>query len=59
MTDSLYIEQLLEELEGKGLVIRDGKTTDGRERIYLLNPVTLPVSERRRQAQIRREAKIL
>ena len=59
MTDSLYIEQLLEELEGKGLVIRDGKTTDGWERIYLLNRVTLPVSERRRQAQIRREAKIL
>ena len=36
MTDSLYIEQLLEELEGKGLVIRDGKTSDGWERIYLL-----------------------
>ncbi len=53
MTDDLYIEQLLEELEEKGLIIRRGKTADGREQIYLLNPVALTVADRSQRLQIR------
>ena len=59
MTDDLYIEQLLEELEEKGLIIRRGKTADGREQIYLLNPAALPAADRRQRPQLRLEAEVL
>ncbi len=59
MTDDLYIEQLLGELEEKGLIIRRGKTADGREQIYLLNPASLTVAGRSQRLQIRQEVKLL
>lgn len=59
MIEDLYMEQLLGELEEKGLIIRRGKTADGREQVYLLNPVALPEADRRQRPQLRLEAEVL
>ena len=34
----VFIKQLLKELEEKGLLIRKGKTPEGKEKAYLLLP---------------------